>query len=228
MTHHACYGLPTDQLDVVVIDDSKPMQAILRTMLHAINVRRVRLFDSLKDAVEAILHEPPNLVISDWKIGRKTPYKFMKALRKRSMGQLSVVPVIIVTAHATQQVLERAMRAGAHTILVKPLAPSMLHRRIDWLIGDERELVPGEGGGMVIQGVPERLDKLKERFHLEVEPLRPSPAPPAAEPLPLEPAVPVWQLRYAETVRPPEGPKQPAETLKRMPRLNHYAALRAE
>lgn len=226
MTHHACYGLPMDQLDVVVIDDSKPMQAILRTMLHAINVRRVRLFDTLKDAVEAILHEPPNLVISDWRIGRKTPYKLLKTLRKRSMGPLSVVPFVIVTAHATQQVLERAMRAGAHTILVKPLAPSMLHRRIDWLIADGREMVPGEGGGLVIDGLPEQLAKLRARFHLEVEPAQPS--PPAAEPIPLETEVPVWPLRFGEPVRPPGQPKPPGETLKRMPRLNHYAALRAE
>lgn len=45
MPHHATYAVPNEQLDVVVIDDSKNMQGIVRPMLNAMKVRRVRLFD---------------------------------------------------------------------------------------------------------------------------------------------------------------------------------------
>ena len=44
MPHHATYAVPNEQLDVVVIDDSKTMQGILRSMLNAMKVRRLRLW----------------------------------------------------------------------------------------------------------------------------------------------------------------------------------------
>lgn len=224
MAHHACFGMPFEQLDVVVVEDSKPMQAILRTMLHAIRVRRVRLYDSLKDAVAGILREPPNLVISDWRLGRRTPYRFLKSLRKQSMGPLSLVPVLIVTAHATQGMLDRAIGAGAHTVLVKPLAPAVLHDRIRWLTRDSREMVVGEGGVVMIRGMAERLRAIRSRFPVTLEESQPS-----IPRLPTDTApVPTWRLRFGETVKRQGGPKRPEETLKRMPRLNHFAALRLD
>lgn len=225
MANHACFGLPVDALDVVVIDDSKPMQAILRTMLHALHVRRVRIYDTLKEATAAILREPPNLVISDWRIGRHTPLRFLRTLRRQSMGPLSLVPVIIVSAHTTQSMFERAIGAGAHTILVKPLSPSVLHGRIRWLLSDAREMIPGDGGVMVIRGMAERLRSLRSRRQIHFDEPAPMPLPQSA---PNDPPPSTFKLRFAETVKPRTGPKRPEETLRRMPRLKHFAALRAE
>lgn len=58
MPHHATYAVPNELLDVAVIDDSKTMQGIIRSMLNAMKVRRVRLFDSTEAALHSMLHEP--------------------------------------------------------------------------------------------------------------------------------------------------------------------------
>ena len=45
MLHHRAYGLGVAALDVVVVDDAKPMQSILRSILLNAHVGRVRTFD---------------------------------------------------------------------------------------------------------------------------------------------------------------------------------------
>ncbi len=227
MPHHACFGLGFEELDIVVIDDSKPMQAILRAILHAIHVRRVRVYETLKEATAAILRDPPNLVITDWRLGPKTPLRFLKTLRRQTMGPLSLVPVLVVSAHATQSMFDKAMGAGAHSILVKPISPSGLQKRINWLLSDAREMIPGEGGVMVIRGMPERLLALRSRRQIYFEErAAPLPLPLRAPEPPPSPATP--NLRFGETVKTRTGPKRPEETLRRMPRLRAYAAPRIE
>jgi two-component system phosphate regulon response regulator PhoB len=223
MTHHACFAVPTAALDVVVIDDSKPMQAIVRSMLHALHVRRIRVYDGFKDAVAGMVRDTPNLIILDWRIGRVTGQRFLRTLRKRSMGPLGLVPVIVITAHATATMVDRAMSAGAHSVLVKPLSPSLLYERITWLLSDGRELVPGPGDSLVIEGMAERLRSLKTRLGiaLTLEEAKAARRAPPPAPSPERP-----QLGFGETVKTRTGPKLPSETLKRMPKLNHFAALR--
>lgn len=223
MAHHACFSLPASALDIVVIEDSKPMQGILRTIFHSLHVRRVRFYDDFKIAVEGMARETPNLIILDWRIGRTTGYRFLRTLRKRAMGNLGVVPVLVITGHATATMLDRAMSAGAHAVLVKPLSPNLVYRRIEWLVTDRRQMIDGPNGSVVIEGMAEKLRVLRARLKVNVNRIdgvddaaasRRGTAPP---PPPLE---------FGETVKKRTGPKLPSETLKRMPKLNHFAALR--
>jgi two-component system phosphate regulon response regulator PhoB len=223
MTQHACFALPPSALDIVVIEDSKPMQGILRTVFHALHVRRIRFYDDFKIAVEAMVREAPNLIILDWRIGRTTGYRFLRTLRKRTMGSLGVVPVLVITAHATATMLDRAMSAGAHAVLVKPLSPNLIYKRIEWLVGDRRRMVDGPNGSVVIEGMADTLRVLRARLRVNVAQLEGVDMAAAARKGTAPPPAP---LGFGETVKKRTGPKLPSETLKRMPKLNHFAALR--
>lgn len=230
MSHHACYALPAEFLDIVVIEDSKPMQAILRSMLHGLRARRIRVYETIKEALESMLREPPNLIVCDWRLGRNSAFKFLRMIRTRFMAPLCFVPVIVVTAHATQRVVERAMHAGAHLLVVKPLAPTTLLDRVRWLLADRRPFVLGENGTYVIEGVPEKLkaqqarvDAMRRVQRYQDGPER-RPSPPQPRPMLLAGPQPEPEVHNRKP-RPP-GPKPPSETLKHMPKLHHFAALR--
>lgn len=163
MPHHATYAVPNELLDVAVIDDSKTMQGIVRSMLNAMKVRRVRLFDSTETALHAMLHEPPNLIICEWKAGLVSGHQLLRMVRARFMEPLCYVPVIILTATPTRAVIDKAMGAGANLIVVKPISPAVLQERISWLQRDQRELVLGPRGAFEIEGVRETMMAQKER-----------------------------------------------------------------
>lgn len=155
---HAAYQLPVESLDVVVVEDSKPMQMILRSVLSSMRVARVRTYDSPETALQAMLAEPPNLIITDWKMSPISGYQLLRMIRHRNMGPLCFVPVLFVTAHGTRERVEKILSAGAHHLLVKPLAPSALYKRLLWLIGDSREFVLDEATGFhTIAGVESAL-----------------------------------------------------------------------
>jgi two-component system phosphate regulon response regulator PhoB len=163
MSTNACYALPTDFLDIAVVEDSKPMQMILRSMLAGLQARRIRVFDNGPAALQAMVREPPNLVVCDLRMPGMSGLAMIRSMRAPSMDPLCFVPVIVVTAHATQSAVEDAMAAGAHLLLVKPVAPAAMIERVNWIINDRRPFVIGTAGHYVIQGVPETLAARRHR-----------------------------------------------------------------
>lgn len=158
MAHHAAYNLDSERLDVVIVEDSKPMQTVLRSILMPLRLNRTRVFDSADEALQAMINEPPNLVITDWRMQPTSGYQLLRAMRYKHLAPLCYVPVIFVTAHATRPLVEKALRAGAHHLLAKPLSPARLHECIAWVLRDARELTPDDTGSVRIEGVVEAFD----------------------------------------------------------------------
>lgn len=163
MSHHSCYALPSSLLDIVVVDASKPMQMMMRSMLSGLKARRIRFFDFAEDALEAMLIEPPNLIITDWKLGGISGYQLLRTIRFRHMAPLSFVPVLFVSSDATRRVVERALLAGAQQFLVKPVSPAVLTDRVHRILRDGRQYQLTENGHYVITGVAEALDAQRVR-----------------------------------------------------------------
>ena len=85
MKHHAAYGLELEELDVAIVEDSKAMQTILRSILLSFKVARVRVYDSGDDAVEGMLNEPPNVILTDWRMEPVSGYQLLRLIRHRHM-----------------------------------------------------------------------------------------------------------------------------------------------
>lgn len=163
MSHHASYAVPNEHLDVVVIDDSKTMQGILRSMLNAMKVKRVRLFDSTETALHSMLNEPPNLILCEWRGNLVSGHQLLRMVRARFMEPLCYVPIVILTSTPTRAIIDKAMGAGANLIVVKPISPAVLQERIAWLQRDRRELVLGPKGAFEIEGIRESMMAQQER-----------------------------------------------------------------
>lgn len=156
MTTHRAYGVAIESLDVAVVEDSRPMQTLLRSMLAAQHVGRIRVFDGAEQAFQQMLHEPPHLLIADWKMKPVSGYQLLRAIRHKDIAPLCTVPVIMISGHATRGLVEQAFVAGAHSFLVKPIAPAVLYRAIMRVLADRRSFQL-EGDALVIDGVTEKL-----------------------------------------------------------------------
>jgi two-component system chemotaxis response regulator CheY len=135
---HAAFARSLDQLDVVAIDDSKPMQSILRSMLNSFKVARVRTYDAAQTAIDSMLVDPPHLIIVDWLMDPIDGVSMLKAMRTKRMGALATVPAIILTGAPTLKLVETSLKVGAHSVLSKPLSPATLHKRIMAIVNDKR------------------------------------------------------------------------------------------
>ncbi len=164
MKHHAAFGLAMEDIDAVVVEDSKPMQTILRSILLSFKVARVRVFDSADDALESSLAEPPNVILTDWRMAPTSGYQFLRLVRHRHMEPLCYVPILFITAHGTRPLVDKALRAGAHHVLVKPVSPSTLYKRLKWLASDDRPMILEQSGFYNIYGIQKTMDEQAEKM----------------------------------------------------------------
>ena len=156
MPHHRALGRDLDQLIIAVVDNRRPMLAVMRAMLAAIGTGRVETYESPIVALNAMARDLPDLVIAGAAMQPLSGPAVVRAMRRTSSGPLALVPAMIMAANVKPSLVEDALKAGAHQVLVLPIAASTLYRRLDWIINDD---CPFELSGQhyVVAGLEERL-----------------------------------------------------------------------
>ncbi|MGI9383673.1 MAG: response regulator [Methyloligellaceae bacterium] len=154
MDTHFSYGREIQSLDVALVDDEFGVVRILRSILSGLGVARVRTFSSPKAALQALLSEPPDMLLTNTQLGPFGGSKLVRMIRHRDMTPLCFVPAVVVSGCARRRMVEESFLAGAHQFLVLPLSPKVFRRRVEWLLGDNRKLLL-QGEHYVIEGVDE-------------------------------------------------------------------------
>jgi two-component system chemotaxis response regulator CheY len=156
MLFHRALGRDLDELVVAVVDNRRPMLSLMRAMLAAIGTGRIDTYESPTEAIDEMGRTVPDLVIAAASMQPFTGPALVKTMRRVSSEALCFVPAMIMSVHAKSTIVEDALRAGAHQVLVLPTSASTLYRRLDWLLNDDR---PFElrGEHYVVAGMEERL-----------------------------------------------------------------------
>jgi CheY-like chemotaxis protein len=175
MLYHRALGCDLDKLVVAVVDNRRPMLSVMRAMLAAIGTGRIDTYESPAEAVEAMAATVPDLVIAAASMQPLTGPALVRIMRRSRSGPLALVPAIIMSAHSKPAIVEEALRAGAHQVLVLPTSASTLCRRLDWLLNDDRPFEL-KGEHYVVAGTEERLSLSFQRpIYVPAEPSFPLP-----------------------------------------------------
>lgn len=156
MGQHRALGKDLETLSVAVIDNRQPMLQVMRAMLAAIGTGRIDTYESPVQALEAMRETAPDLVLAAAMMQPLTGPALVRSMRYVGSSPLCFIPAMIMSANAKPVIVESALRAGAHQVLVLPTSASTLYRRLDWLLNDDRpfELM---GEHYVVSGIEERL-----------------------------------------------------------------------
>lgn len=175
MLYHRALGRDLDKLVVAVVDNRRPMLSVMRAMLAAIGTGRIDTYECPTEAFEAMATTVPDLVIAAASMQPLTGPALIRTMRRSRSGPLALVPAIIMSAHSKPAIVEDALRAGAHQVLVLPTSASTLCRRLDWLLNDDRPFEL-KGGHYVVAGMEERLSLSFQRpIYVPAEPSFPLP-----------------------------------------------------
>jgi DNA-binding response OmpR family regulator len=102
---------------VLIVEDDADVRLGYQVLLKAKHYDTVFAGDSLSAVSEARKHQP-DLIILD--LGLPAGDGFIVLERFRAMTQLSLIPVIVVSARDVHGNKERALKAGAKAYLQKP------------------------------------------------------------------------------------------------------------
>jgi CheY-like chemotaxis protein len=179
---------------VLVLDDNKNFQRVMRTILRAVGFRRVDVLSEAPEVLPMLVHQHMDLAFIDMVLGgsRTDPdgLGLIEDIRHAPDIINRAMPIVLVTGHASRSVVTRAMTCGADHVLAKPLSPSTVLKAVTALLAAGPRYVRGEAGyfgpdldaaRMRIEG---RINKLDNRA------ARPDPAPAPTAAQPRAPSVP--------------------------------------
>ena len=100
---------------LLVVDDSKVDQQLAGAILQRRGGWSVAYADNGRDALEQIAAEPPVLVLTDLQMPEMNGLELVEAVRRDHPG----VPVVLVTAHGSEDIAAEALRRGAASYVPK-------------------------------------------------------------------------------------------------------------
>jgi two-component system, OmpR family, KDP operon response regulator KdpE len=162
-------GIPTlvgramkDQI-ILVVDDEAQIRRVLRASLSSHGYTVVEA-DNGEDAVQAVLHEHPDLVLLDVNMPGMSGLEACSRIRLSFEG-----PIIMVTVHDSEQDKILALDSGADDYVVKPFATGELLARIRAALrrsGSEAQCLRLELPELIIDLEKRLIEVRGQRIHL--------------------------------------------------------------
>lgn len=131
-------GTPTTSRRVLVVDDSRAMQAIIRRVLESrsLGATEVETVASGEQALDAVERSTPCLVLSDWHMPGMSGIELLQTLRQMGHNDLAVG---FVTTETTPALLQQALTNGAAFIVHKPFHDHELLAAVGTILGKSTE-----------------------------------------------------------------------------------------
>jgi CheY-like chemotaxis protein len=134
---------PSDKT-ILVVDDEPNVRQYLRIILEDAGFSVITASDG-EEALAILKENKPDFISLDLVMPRKSGHKLLYELRKDSA--LSRIPVLIVTAHAKDELgkrdlddlFENKVLSGPGTYLEKPVTPSAYVRAVKRALGLEEQ-----------------------------------------------------------------------------------------
>lgn len=133
-------------LRVVILDDSRNFQTLLRTMLRQLGFRRIDSFFDPAEAMTFVADTPVDLVFVDFVMPGQNGAQWVHAVRRRADIANPEMALVLVTGSADHATIDMALAAGVDDVLAKPLAAETLLRHIRMVLSRPRRYVRTAGG----------------------------------------------------------------------------------
>jgi len=114
-----------DGITVLLVEDETDTRDLLTTILQECGARVIAV-GSAKDALASIQSELPNVLLSDIGMSGESGYDLIREIRALPSEKGGAVPAVALTAYAGPSDRRRALVAGFHVHLAKPVEPDEL------------------------------------------------------------------------------------------------------
>lgn len=117
-------------LSILVVDDHRFMQQVMRVMLSGLGVREIVSALSVDEALRCMASRKIDVVIADYLIGGQSGTEFMRLTRAGHFDGDRYVPIIACTGDVTPRTVREMRDAGADEVLCKPVSATNLSNRL--------------------------------------------------------------------------------------------------
>ncbi|MGJ8529549.1 response regulator [Maritalea sp.] len=126
-------------MSLLIVDDNQYACALAAAQLKKLGIGSTKSVSSGAEALLCLQSEEFDALLMDWYMPDVSGAGLLSVLRdKRFKGQTDV-PVVVMTAYASSDNIERALSLGADEVVIKPVNSTDLGKAIaKALLGDRR------------------------------------------------------------------------------------------
>lgn len=123
---------PADRLLVLVADDDEDILALVQLRLSRSGFEVIVARDG-QEALQLAQDRHPDLAVLDWMMPKATGLEVLRAIRADSAT--ADIPVVLLTARASENDIQEGLDAGAVDYIAKPFSPQELAARVHDILG---------------------------------------------------------------------------------------------
>ena len=121
-------------MKILVVDDFQTMRRIVINLLKQLGFSNVAEASDGKIALDKVMAEDFDLIISDWNMPNMSGLDFLKHIRADENKKK--IPFIMVTAEGKKENVIAAVHAGVSNYIVKPFNAATLREKMVKVIGE--------------------------------------------------------------------------------------------
>ncbi|MDR3441075.1 response regulator [Telmatospirillum sp.] len=133
-------------LSFLLVGNNQHMRRLLRLILENHGVTSLTEVRDGSEAIEAVRHKVPDILIADWVMTPMDGLDMTRYLRQSEKSPAQGLPIILLASTADGNLLPLAVAAGVSEIVPKPLFVKTLMASVHGIIENPRPLFRNSGG----------------------------------------------------------------------------------
>ena len=127
-----------DRLKILIVDDNKHTRLLLAQILRAVGVTHTFEAGDGAEGLQALRNHAVDIVLTDLAMEPVDGVTFVRMIRTAPESANSMVPIIMITGHATLKRIAEARDAGANEFMAKPITARGVLERLQLVIDHPR------------------------------------------------------------------------------------------
>lgn len=121
---------------ILIVDDDEKIVRVISSRLRNAGYDVVVAFDGMQ-ALAMAHNEKPDLIILDYKMPAGNGLAVSQSLHKSNIT--GIIPIILLTASAKEEAMQKAQEMGIQYFLTKPFSPDDLLEKIKHALMGEQQ-----------------------------------------------------------------------------------------
>ncbi|WP_179009342.1 hybrid sensor histidine kinase/response regulator [Winogradskyella forsetii] len=119
------------KLNILIVEDNKLNQMVMKKLLSSFPDASFTVAENGKEAITALKNDVYNLILMDLQMPIMDGYEATAIIRSGDLGKLiTSIPIIAVTADATEATKKRTLALGMNDYMTKPVKKDLLFEKI--------------------------------------------------------------------------------------------------
>ncbi len=116
------------EIRVLIVDDLFTMRAIIRDTLHQLEIMGIDEANNGLTALVKVRRTKYDVILLDWNMPKMSGLQVLEEIR--SNKKTKDVPIIMLTADASESHIMAAIQAGVNDYIIKPFTAKVLEEKI--------------------------------------------------------------------------------------------------